>query len=95
MYLCNFSFLLLIVGLHLCWTVLELDFIRPDIFKSYQSIGFFSKCSGYNNRTVFNADADYVEARVNESLVYQMNFNFVTFDVCNDTDFLIEKVPTI
>ena len=91
MYNRTFSLILLIFGINSCKTGLELKPIE-DILKFYQSVGFFSKCSGYANQTAFNTLAEHVETEVNRSLVHHKNFNFVTYDVCDDTGYLIKSI---
>ena len=67
------------------------------LLNQYQTVGFFSRCDGEGGEqgTTFNTRAKQVESWINETLAFQKMYNFITHDVCNDTDLLVRLITDL
>ena len=71
---------------------------NDDILSPFQSIGFFSQCSqqaASDGRGKFNSLAERFQHMVTSSLTYNKNYNFVSYDVCNDTILLVQLITDL
>ena len=64
------------------------------ILKNFHTVGFFSSCFGLNSRSLneIHINARESQKEIPKVLTYWNNRNFQAYDVCNNTDYLVELI---
>ena len=91
------TFLLTVTKLHLC-SAGSAIFYKDDILSAYQTVGFFSKCDQNDiktNKNRFNIIAAGFENEIRKVLEFQKNFNFISYDVCYNTELLVKFITDL
>ena len=91
--------LLVITKLHLCGSSSVMFGYEEGILSAYQTVGIFSKCTKdediNSNKTSLHHLARSFENELRGVLNFQKNYNFISYDVCNYTDLLVQLITDL